>query len=149
MKLFVRAQGVEARVNAQPEQVRVAQLESLPEPAESLAPFAETRVDEGQAVGRDVAPRLQPPKLFEWEVVNDPLLAVVCFYDRARAEGAGADYLEAVAERVRDSGAAWLSTTLVAGRAGLRACVTNYRTEKSDVEALDEALVQARRDLTV
>ena len=84
-----------------------------------------------------------------WEVVNDPLLAVVCFYDRARAEGADADYLEAVAERVRDSGAAWLSTTLVAGRAVLRACVTNYRTEKSDVEALVEALVEARRDLTV
>ena len=83
-----------------------------------------------------------------WEVVNDPSLAVVCFIDRARVEG-GADYLEALAEHVRASGAAWVSTTLVAGRAVLRACVTNYRTEKADVDALVAALVEARASLTV
>ena len=65
LKLRVRAQRVEARVDAQPEEVRFSQLESLPEPAESLFPFAEPQVDEGQAVGRDVAPRLQLPQLFE------------------------------------------------------------------------------------
>ncbi|HWS87769.1 MAG TPA: pyridoxal-dependent decarboxylase [Pyrinomonadaceae bacterium] len=84
-----------------------------------------------------------------WEVVNDPSLAVVCFFDRARAEGGDADYLEALAEHVRASGAAWVSTTLVAGRSVLRACVTNYRTEKADVDALVSALVEARRALTV
>lgn len=84
-----------------------------------------------------------------WEVVNDPSLAVVCFFDRARAEGGDADYLEALAEHVRASGAAWLSTTLVAGRAVLRACVTNYRTERRDVDALVSALVEARRALIV
>jgi glutamate/tyrosine decarboxylase-like PLP-dependent enzyme len=84
-----------------------------------------------------------------WEVVNDPSLAVVCFFDRARAEGGDADYLEAVAEHVRASGAAWVSTTLVAGRPVLRACVTNYRTERTDVDALVEALVKARGAFTV
>jgi glutamate/tyrosine decarboxylase-like PLP-dependent enzyme len=84
-----------------------------------------------------------------WEVVNDPSLAVVCFCDRARAEGGDADYLEALAEHVRASGAAWVSTTLVAGRPVLRACVTNYRTEKGDVDALVQALVEARRALPV
>jgi aromatic-L-amino-acid/L-tryptophan decarboxylase len=84
-----------------------------------------------------------------WEVVNDPSLAVVCFFDPARAGGGGADYLEAVAEHVCASGAAWVSTTAVAGRAVLRACVTNYRTERADVDALVESLAEARRVFTL
>jgi aromatic-L-amino-acid decarboxylase len=54
-----------------------------------------------------------------------------------------------VAEHVRASGGAWVSTTSVAGRPVLRACVTNYRTERTDVDALVEALVEARRAFTV
>lgn len=80
-----------------------------------------------------------------WEVVNDPALAVVCFYDRTREGGGEADYLEAVAEHLHASGGAWVSTTAVAGRPVLRACVTNYRTEKRDADALVAALGQARR----
>src|SRR4051812_2959295 len=64
-ELRVGAQRVEARVDAQPEEVSVAQLESLPELAEGLFPFAESEVDKGQAVGWDVAQPFQPPQLFE------------------------------------------------------------------------------------
>jgi glutamate/tyrosine decarboxylase-like PLP-dependent enzyme len=80
-----------------------------------------------------------------WEVVNDPALAVVCFYDRTREGGREADYLEAVAEHLHASGGAWVSTTAVAGRPVLRACVTNYRTEERDADALVAALGEARR----
>lgn len=80
-----------------------------------------------------------------WEVVNDPALAVVCFIDRTREGGGEADYLEALAERVHASGGAWVSTTAVAGRPVLRACVTNYRTENGDADALVAALDEARR----
>ena len=80
-----------------------------------------------------------------WEVVNDPALAVVCFIDGTRPDGGAAGYLEALAERVRASGRAWVSTTAVAGRAVLRACVTNYRTQTADADALASALNEARR----
>lgn len=79
-----------------------------------------------------------------WEVVNDPALAVVCFIDRTRPGGGTADYLEALAEMVRASGRTWVSTTAVAGRAVLRACVTNYRTQTIDADALVAALEEAR-----
>ena len=70
---------------------------------------------------------------------------MACFFDRTRADGETKDYLEAVAEQVQDSRGAWMSTTAVAGKSVLRACVTNYRTEKPDVDALVSALDEARR----
>ena len=81
-----------------------------------------------------------------WELVNDTPLPVVCFVDGTHPRGAAAESLEAIAGAVVSSGRAWISMTRV-GRARpvLRACVTNYRTGPDDVDALVEALDQARQ----
>ncbi|HEU0179166.1 MAG TPA: aminotransferase class V-fold PLP-dependent enzyme [Blastocatellia bacterium] len=81
-----------------------------------------------------------------WGVVNRTPLPVVCFVDRALWEGATAEYLDAVCKSVVASGEAWLSIARIGAddRAVLRACVTNYRTEAADVDALVESLNRAR-----
>lgn len=83
-----------------------------------------------------------------WKVINRTPLPVACFVDANRPEGSEAHYLEAVAREVVTSGRAWISTTSISrGRAVLRACVTNYRTQAEDVRALIEALNDARKRL--
>jgi glutamate/tyrosine decarboxylase-like PLP-dependent enzyme len=79
-----------------------------------------------------------------WTVVNDTPLPVVCFVGPG-PEGRSAAFLEEVAARVVASGEAWIST-VVLGEAGpaLRACITNYRTGREDVDALVAALGRAR-----
>lgn len=79
-----------------------------------------------------------------WTVVNDTPLPVVCFVG-STPEGRSAAFLEGVAARVVASGEAWIST-VVLGEAGpaLRACITNYRTDPEDVDALVAALGRAR-----
>jgi glutamate/tyrosine decarboxylase-like PLP-dependent enzyme len=81
-----------------------------------------------------------------WGVVNSTPLPVVCFVDRALWEGASAEYLEAVCKSVVASGEAWLSVARVGDddRVVLRACVTSYRTNAVDVDALVELLNRAR-----
>ncbi len=71
-----------------------------------------------------------------WEVVNRTPLPVVCFLRP------GADP-EAVVRSVVTSGEAWISTTSVAGRTVIRACITNYKTARSDVRALLASLSRA------
>ncbi len=73
-----------------------------------------------------------------WTIENDTPLPVVCFSDPAGASA------HEIAMHVVASGAAWISTTLVRNRRVLRACVTNYRTDDTDVRALCEALESAR-----
>jgi hypothetical protein len=69
---------------------------------------------------------------------------VACFVDARRADGASA-YLQTVADRIVASGAAWISTTrLKDGQPVLRACITNFRTQEGDLEALIAALEDAR-----
>jgi glutamate/tyrosine decarboxylase-like PLP-dependent enzyme len=83
-----------------------------------------------------------------WRVVNETRLPTVCFDDPARLgtpdrDPAGA--LRVVAASVVESGEAWISTTRVGGGdTVLRACVTNFRTQAVDVEALVESLGRAR-----
>jgi hypothetical protein len=80
-----------------------------------------------------------------WRVVNRTELPVACFVDDRRPDGASADYLQAVADRIVGSGSAWISTTrLKDGQPVLRACITNFRTEEGDLEALIAALEDAR-----
>ena len=80
-----------------------------------------------------------------WRVVNRTPLPTVCFDDPAVPAALAAAGCAAVARRVVDSGKAWISTTRVGpGRAVLRACITNLRTGPDDVEALIQALDQAR-----
>jgi aromatic-L-amino-acid/L-tryptophan decarboxylase len=81
-----------------------------------------------------------------WRVMNQTELPVVCFVDTTRSDGESASYLQAVADRLVASGTAWISTTrLKDGQAVLRACITNFGTEESDLAALVAALAEARK----
>lgn len=83
-----------------------------------------------------------------WAVVNDTSLAVVCFVDGTHQRGESATYLRAVRETVVASGRAWVSATRLAGdKTVIRACVTNYRTDERDVEALVATLNAAREKI--
>ena len=73
-----------------------------------------------------------------WTIENETELPVICFSDPS-----GTDPHEAVM-RIVSSGEAWISTTLIQGRTVFRACITNYRTEASDVEKLVESLAAVR-----
>ena len=46
------------------------------------------------------------------------------------------------------SGEAWISSTLLAGRIVLRACITNYRTNEDDIRALVASVNQARQKVS-
>jgi glutamate/tyrosine decarboxylase-like PLP-dependent enzyme len=73
-----------------------------------------------------------------WIVENETRLPVVCF-----SEPGGRDP-HSIAMQIVSSGEAWISTTIVRGKTVLRACITNYRTEPSDITALLESLDRAR-----
>ncbi len=72
-----------------------------------------------------------------WLLENDSPLPVVCF-----THPSGVDP-HSIAMRVVSSGEAWISTTVFSGKPVLRACITNYRTQPSDLEALIESLARA------
>ena len=80
-----------------------------------------------------------------WEVVGDTPLPTVCWVE---ASGPNTrDSLAGICARIVDDGRAWLSTTLLGGVTPvLRATITNYATEQSDVDALLDDLDWARRD---
>ncbi len=72
-----------------------------------------------------------------WEIVNETLLPVVCF----AKPGATAEEHQQIVSKIVRSGKAWISTTVLGGtRTVLRACITNYRTQESDVAALIDDL---------
>jgi hypothetical protein len=69
--------------------------------------------------------------------------------DQRHPEGRSEAYLHKIAMQVVASGKAWISTTRLAGSVPvLRACITNYRTEASDIEALIAALEGARSQVS-
>jgi glutamate/tyrosine decarboxylase-like PLP-dependent enzyme len=73
-----------------------------------------------------------------WSIENDTPLPVICFSDPAGADP------HAVVMDIVSSGEAWISTTAIAGKTVLRACITNYRTRPGDIRALLAALEAAR-----
>jgi glutamate/tyrosine decarboxylase-like PLP-dependent enzyme len=76
-----------------------------------------------------------------WRIVNDTPLPLVCFVDPAGE----AERQKAIAAAVVASGEAWISTTVLGeGVTALRACITNYRTQPEDIEALGQSLQRAR-----
>jgi glutamate/tyrosine decarboxylase-like PLP-dependent enzyme len=88
------------------------------------------------AIGNTLRARLA---LGRWRVVNRSPLPVVCFIDE---DGADAGDLAA---HVVASGRAWISRTSLTGIGPvLRACVTNFRTDESDLDVLLDALGRAR-----
>ena len=81
-----------------------------------------------------------------WTILNDTPLPVVCFSDSTRRQGDSAEHLQAILRKLLASGEAWISSTVLGGtQPALRACITNYRTQPEDVEALVTALDRARK----
>ncbi len=76
-------------------------------------------------------------------VVNDTPLPLVCFtHDRIDS---GTTTAAAIARHVERSGVAWVSPVKLAARESrvLRACITSFRTEQGDVDALIAAVTAA------
>ncbi len=84
-----------------------------------------------------------------WNVINPTPLPVSCFQDRKHSQGKTAEYLNAIAHEVVDSGSAWISTTKL-GQFGtvLRACITHFQTNLEDVKTLIQTLDQAREQVS-
>jgi aromatic-L-amino-acid/L-tryptophan decarboxylase len=77
-----------------------------------------------------------------WEVVNRTPLPVVCFVDRTDPSQA---HLDGIVTAVVGGGRAWISLARIGdGQPVIRACVTNYRTTEQDIDALVEAVNDAR-----
>lgn len=70
-----------------------------------------------------------------WQVVNDTPLPLVCL---ARSPGGDPpEFTAALVRQVVGSGQAWVSAAaLPGGRASVRACITNFRTQPQDLAAL-------------
>lgn len=77
-----------------------------------------------------------------WKLVHPASLGIVCFthpeVDHGRNSAARLAAYEHIEKEVKASGEAWISTTQVAGRPALRACITNYRTRLKDIEQLEK-----------
>jgi glutamate/tyrosine decarboxylase-like PLP-dependent enzyme len=95
-----------------------------------------------------------------WRIINNTPLPLVCFVpddhsvladqppiNRPKIDRPTIDRpaIDRIVQHVVRSGEAWISSTILGGRdATIRACITNYRTTESDVEALIETLSRAR-----
>jgi glutamate/tyrosine decarboxylase-like PLP-dependent enzyme len=80
-----------------------------------------------------------------FRIVNRTPLPVVCFQDARHPQGGSLPHLKAMADAVVASGRAWVSVTrLGADVPAIRACITSFRTEESDLEALVETLSSVR-----
>lgn len=77
-----------------------------------------------------------------WQILNRTPFPVVCFGDPSRT--GQADHHQRIVDHIVDSGQAWISTTNLAGRPAIRACITSHRTTAGDVDALVQLLHNAR-----
>lgn len=77
-----------------------------------------------------------------WRIVNRTRLPVVCF----RPEDPDAFDLARIVARVRDPGEAWISTVRLGPEQtpAIRACITNFETEITDLRHLVRRLGEAR-----
>jgi glutamate/tyrosine decarboxylase-like PLP-dependent enzyme len=77
-----------------------------------------------------------------WQVLNRTPFPLVCFGDPSRP--GDAVYHQRVVDRVVASGQGWISTTELAGRPAIRACITSHRTTANHTDALVQLLHDAR-----
>jgi len=81
-----------------------------------------------------------------WRIVNDTPLPLVCFTHPAL--DAGRPTVSAVAAEVQRRGRVWISEVALTGRGrALRACITSYRSNESDLEVLVEEVETVRERL--
>ncbi len=74
-----------------------------------------------------------------WKHVNNSQMAVACF-----TPPTGAGPVEDHVERIVANGQSWVSIARFEGRAVMRACVTNGRTTKTDVDQLVRLLIESK-----
>lgn len=80
-------------------------------------------------------------KAHGWRVLNDTPLPVICF------DHPNGPPPQEVVNRVVASGEAWISTTVLGDdQPAIRACITNYRTTRDDIDILVLSLDRARSD---
>jgi glutamate/tyrosine decarboxylase-like PLP-dependent enzyme len=84
------------------------------------------------------------------ELGIDPILPIVCFrVVRDGLDEAGLDDLnERVMEAIRREGRVFPSNAEIGGRYFLRACISNFRTEAEEMDALVEAAVRLGAELS-
>jgi aromatic-L-amino-acid/L-tryptophan decarboxylase len=105
----------------------------------------------GAAVTEDIALAAYLGELVEaaddFELLAPVELSICCFrYVPAGVNATELDSLnERIMGRVQTGGRAYLSNATVNGRFALRACITNFRTTKSDIEETIEAIRDAAR----
>jgi aromatic-L-amino-acid/L-tryptophan decarboxylase len=83
----------------------------------------------------------------DFELLAPVELSICCFrYVQPGLDDEALDRLnERIMERVQTSGRAYVSNATVGGRFALRACITNFRTTKSDIEETLETVRDAAR----
>ncbi len=102
--------------------------------AEAGAEGIERLIDHQTAMGNLLRERLRDA---DFELMNDTPLPLVCFTHPRLAEPGR------VAKRVAQAGKVWLSAvSLPRGGQALRACITSYRTEPSDLDVLVAEVVR-------
>jgi len=75
-----------------------------------------------------------------WRVLNNSPMAVVVFVDDSAQSSP-----ELIVSRVQARQSAWISVAKFEGHSALRACITSFRCEAHDVDALIRELDRARR----
>jgi aromatic-L-amino-acid decarboxylase len=76
-----------------------------------------------------------------WRLANDTPLPLACF---APAGDASPEALQRIAGAVQRRGRAWISYAVIGGAPVLRACITSFRTDEADLDALVAELEAAR-----
>ena len=80
-----------------------------------------------------------------WQLLNETELPLTCFTDASDPTGGSSEFLDQVLREVLSSGKAWISRTILpGGRPALRACVTNFRSGPTEIDALVDLLNLAR-----
>ncbi|MFG2003946.1 pyridoxal phosphate-dependent decarboxylase family protein [Spirillospora sp. NPDC048911] len=79
-----------------------------------------------------------------WLITSNTSLPVVCFADPSPPADSWKHHTE-LANSVVQSGSAWISPVRLNGHAALRACVISHRTTPADIDALVQAVNDARR----
>ena len=79
-----------------------------------------------------------------FEVVNGASLGVVCFAPPVEWGYREHSQFERHADRVCETGQAWISSTKLGGRPVFRACITNHLTQPTDLDQMIELLLSVR-----
>ena len=84
----------------------------------------------------------------DFELLAPVELSICCFRYVQAGRNTDLDQLNAaIMSRVQTSGRAYLSNATVNGHFALRACITNFRTTKSDIELTLETIRDAAREI--